>query len=117
MHQQKLTFYKLIDAINIDGLFMCEDLCTSYWPGHGGGVSANWGSPLPSQEGTQSMIMVLKSLIDDINNWGINHVKSDCGPEKHKYPNIASLHFYNGICCIEKAPFEETRLIRQPAKD
>lgn len=107
MHQQKLSFYKLIDTININGLYMCEDLCTSYWPSFGGGVAANWGAPLPSDEKRQSMMMVLKSLIDDINIWGINHNNSNCGPEKHRYKNIYSLHFYNSICCIEKSPFEK----------
>jgi hypothetical protein len=61
----------------------------------------------------QSMIMILKSLIDDINTDQINHNLFDCGPSKHKYPNIASLHFYNGICCIEKSPYKENLAVRK----
>ena len=59
MQQQKLTFYKLINAISINGLFMCEDLCTSYWPNFGGGATANWR---PLENIPQSMIMFLKII-------------------------------------------------------
>ena len=110
MHQQKLTFYKLIDSISINGLFMCEDLCTSYWPKYGGGKKSNWR---PLEDKPQSMIMLLKSLIDDLNSNCINHALSDCGPSEHKYPNIASLHFYNGICCIEKTPYQPNTAVRK----
>jgi len=110
MYQQKLTFYKLIDTIDINGLFMCEDLCTSYWPSHGGGNKSNWRE---LEDKPQSMIMLLKSLIDDLNSRGINHRLSDCGPAEHKYPNIASLHFYNGICIIEKCPYKENIAVRK----
>jgi hypothetical protein len=111
MQQQKLTFSKLIDVISINGLFMCEDLCTSYWPSYGGGVTANW-KPFDNYS-TQSMMMILKSLIDDINMNAINHKLSNCGPADQKYPYIASIHFYNGICCIEKSPYRENLAVRK----
>ena len=111
MHQQKLSFYKLIDAISINGLYVCEDLCTSYWPRWGGGKNANWK---PLEDTPQSTIMLFKSLIDDLNRYAINNTKnSDCVDQMmdKKYPNIFSLHFYNGMCCIEKEPYRDNKVM------
>lgn len=88
MHQQKITFEELFDHINEEGIYVCEDLHTSYWNGFGGGYK----NPM-------SFIEYSKSLIDYINAWH--------SPDKKLQINnltksIYSLHFYNSILVIEK---------------
>ena len=38
MEQQIVTFEELFDHINPDGVYLCEDMHTSYWEEYGGGL-------------------------------------------------------------------------------
>ena len=56
---QITTFRTLFRHIKEDGIYACEDLCSSYWKAeYGGGVRA------PS-----TFVEFLKELIDEMNAW------------------------------------------------
>ncbi|HEY9703122.1 MAG TPA: hypothetical protein V6C58_11785, partial [Allocoleopsis sp.] len=84
------TFTILFPALKSGGLYVIEDLQTSYWPDHG-----YEGNKNPS-EGYTAMNF-LKSLTDCINSHAI----------EEKYRNqysgqIEYIHFYSQICFIKK---------------
>lgn len=79
------TFKWMFPSISDGGVYMIEDIHTSYWPAHKGG---------PRMPGT--CIEFSKNLIDDLNmymsQWEPNYYSN----------NIGSLHFHDGIIIIEK---------------
>lgn len=84
------TFRSLYPHIRTDGLYCCEDLCTSYWePEFGGGVR---------KPGTG--IEFLKELIDEQNAWfsreGVEH-ETDALAK-----TLYGIHFYPTLVIIEK---------------
>ena len=106
MSQQITTFEELFPRIAPDGVYLCEDLHTSYWPEYGGGyLSPN------------SFIEYSKNFIDQINAW---HVPNPGKPHRKRWfrrepASIAvsdftksahSLHCYDSILVIEKRPTE-----------
>lgn len=99
MRQQEVTFETLFSHVGPDGVYLCEDMHTSYWGEFGGGYR---------REGT--FIELSKGLIDRINAWhsrSPNLVVSDFTRTAH------SLHFYDSVLVIEKrqleAPVDQTR--------
>ena len=88
MRQQEVTFTSLFPHVSDDGVYLCEDLHTSYWGDFGGGYK---------REGT--FIELSKGLIDSINAWHSRSpdlVVSDFTRSAH------SLHFYDSVLVIEK---------------
>jgi 23S rRNA U2552 (ribose-2'-O)-methylase RlmE/FtsJ len=88
MIQQEVTFRTLFPHISPDGVYLCEDLHTSYWGQFGGGYK---------REGT--FIELSKGLIDEINAWHSNSSQltvTDFTRSAH------SLHFYDSVLVIEK---------------
>lgn len=80
------TFEYLYTNIKMGGVYLIEDLHTSYWPEYGGGLLRHG-----------SAIEYLKTLIDKLN---AKHVKV---PIDRSFSNItSSLHFYDSITVIEK---------------
>lgn len=93
MDQQINTFEVLFDHIKDGGIFLCEDLHTSYWWQYGGGLR---------KRGT--FIEYSKRLIDDMHAW---YSKSG-GFQITKYTqSICAMHFYDSIVVIEKAKVTE----------
>jgi hypothetical protein len=106
MLQQITTFEELFPRIAPDGVYVCEDLHTSYWPEYGGGYL----SP-------HSFIEYSKNFIDSINAW---HSPNPGKPMRKRWfkrqqPSIAvsdftksahSLHYYDSVLVIEKRPIE-----------
>ncbi|MFI5175967.1 MAG: class I SAM-dependent methyltransferase [Terriglobia bacterium] len=94
MNEQIITFDVLFPHIDKEGIYVCEDLHTSYWKKFGGGFR---------RKGT--FIEYSKGFIDSIHAW---HSKE---PQKlavsHLTRSIHSLHFYNSLLVIEKRPMEE----------
>jgi hypothetical protein len=102
MLQQITTFEELFPRIAPDGVYVCEDLHTSYWHGYGGGYRS------PS-----SFIEYSKNFIDYIHAW---HAPKPGKPQRKKWyrqqrPSIAisdftrsahSLHYYDSVLVIEK---------------
>jgi len=105
-HQQIATFEALYPHLAADGIYICEDLHTSYWPHYGGGF------------GRESFIERTKKLIDMLHEWywynpRVQNFIVPRGQRTEPMPagDIArttyGLHFYDSMLVIEKAPIEE----------
>src|SRR5690606_4759619 len=97
MEQQIVTFEILFDHVRDDGVYLCEDLHTSYWPKFGGGYK---------REGT--FIEYSKNFIDQLNAY---HSKQR-GLKVNKFTkNVDSIHYYDSILVLEKKerrkPYDE----------
>ena len=90
MRQQILTFDYLFDHVKSNGIYLCEDLCTSYWIKYGGGYK---------RKGT--FIEYTKDLIDKLNAY---HSEQDSLQVSEFTKSTNSLHFYDGIFIVEKKP-------------
>lgn len=105
MTQQIVSFKTLFPLLNKHGIYIIEDLHTSYWASFG-----SKGSTKTPEASTDSAIRFLQNLIDDLNYCG---AKTECA-DKNKCPqtlkdtfniyqkDIASLHFYTSLCFIFK---------------
>ena len=93
MKQQIVSFEELFDHVKEDGVYVCEDLLTSYFLKYGGGYK---------RRGT--FIEYSKKFIDSINAWYAN-------PRQLKIndftKSVDSLHFYNSMLVIEKRKMEK----------
>lgn len=93
MKQQIHTFEEVYPHVKDDGVFLIEDLHTSYWEGYDGGYR---------KSGT--FIEYAKGLIDEQNAW---HSKD---PESFKVTEITkstySIHSYDSIVVFEKGKIE-----------
>jgi len=90
-HHVITSFHALFPHVRPGGMYVVEDLCTSYWPGWGG--QAN-----PSAQGT-SMAMV-KGLLD-----GLNHqeqVPSGNDGLSMSELTVTGVHVHHNLALIEK---------------
>lgn len=91
MRQQINTFEKLFPHIEKDGVYLCEDFHTSYWPEYGGGYKKR-----------ETFVEYSKNFIDYLNAWYSQQ------PELLRVTDFTrsarSLHYYPGILVIEKGP-------------
>lgn len=89
MQQQINTFQVFYDKVASDGIYLCEDLHTSYWASHFGGYKHK-----------NSFIEFSKDLIDQMHAW---HSKE---PRKFKITDLTKsiygLHYYDSVLVIEK---------------
>jgi hypothetical protein len=91
------TFRTLFRHIRKDGIYACEDLCTSYWGDeYGGGV----GKP-----GT--FVEFLKELIDETNAW---FWRDDVEKAEAFATSIHGMHFYPALVLIEKRAMQRPTL-------
>ena len=88
MHQQVATFRGMYDAVNLDGLYVVEDLHTSYLPRWGGGLR---------RPGT--FIEFAKLLVDQLHAWygPIEGLRADIVTQ-----TAYALHFYDSLLVVEK---------------
>ncbi len=93
MKQQINTYEELFPSIDINGVYLCEDLHTSYWPKFGGGYQKN---------GT--FIEYSKHFIDSINAW---HSKAKKPKVTEFTKSVYSLHYYDSVLVIEKKPISK----------
>lgn len=94
MEQQINTFEVLFPRIEKDGVYLCEDIHTSYWRRYGGGYKKRG-----------SFIEYSKNLIDDLNAW---HSKKPRRLAVSDFTRtVNSLHYYDSILVIEKGPHEK----------
>lgn len=94
MPQQINTFEELFPHIDGKGVYLCEDLHTSYWPGWGGGHK---------KRGT--FIEYSKNFVDCIHAWHSAQPRRLSVTEFTK--TVYSLHYYDSILVIEKRPIEK----------
>lgn len=94
MQQQIVTFEEMFPAIKDGGVYLVEDLHTSYWEEYGGGYK---------KPGT--FIEYAKDLIDQIN------ARHSHDPKKLKPTNytkqIQGMHIYDSIIVFDKAAVPE----------
>jgi hypothetical protein len=99
MRQQIVSFEELYDHIKDDGLYLCEDLHTSYWNNYGGGY-----------KNSNSFIEYSKNFIDSINAW---HSRDELLKVNDFTRNTYALHYYDSVLVLEKklmtAPFDEMK--------
>lgn len=95
MKDQIFSFNILFEALKDGGIYVIEDLGTSYWPSYGGKINE------PS-----TCIERLKFMIDEMN---MAHCRHDNAHPFKIYKgtsfyeeNISSMHFYNSMCFIYK---------------
>lgn len=98
MQQQIVSFLTLFPHVKKGGMYIIEDLHTSYWSSYGGGNHS------------ATTISFLKKLIDDVNYVGAStgrasHQNLDPSFEhelKMFQKDIFSIHFYDSIAIIKK---------------
>lgn len=89
MNQQIVTFESMYEHIKENGVYLCEDLHTSYWPEYGGGV-----------ERSGTFIEYSKKFIDYLNAW---HSQETAQLSINEFTKSThSLHFYDSVLVIEK---------------
>jgi 23S rRNA U2552 (ribose-2'-O)-methylase RlmE/FtsJ len=93
MEQQIVTFEELFDHVKSDGVYLCEDVHTSYWYRYGGGYK---------RRGT--FIEYSKNFIDYINAW---HSKQRSLRVNDFTKSVFSLHYYDSMVVIEKRKMDK----------
>jgi hypothetical protein len=90
MIQQITTFEELFPSIGERGIYVVEDLHTSYWEEFGGGYKGNG-----------SFVEYAKGFIDSINAW---HSRDPELAPNNFTKSVTGIHFYDSILVIEKYP-------------
>jgi len=93
MQQQINTYEEFFYKIDRNGVYICEDTHTSYWPRWYGGNQ---------QRGT--FIEYSKDFIDCIHAW---HSKTNRLRVTGFTESVHSLHYYDSILVVEKRPVEK----------
>ena len=91
MTQQLGTLEELWPIVVPGGIYLAEDLHTSYWPEYGGGPP-----------GTATFLERVKALVDDVNAWDAHGVV----PVTQWTRTIRGLHVYDKVVVLEKAVIE-----------
>lgn len=105
MEQQLVSFDVLFPHVKKGGMYIIEDLHTSYWSPHGG-----FGDQNNPKSGPGTCSEFLKGLVDDVNFVG---AKTSCGDHEKITPKILSelkkyqkevesIHFYSCVCVVVK---------------
>lgn len=91
MAQQIATYEVLFPHVAEDGVYLCEDACTSYWRKYGGGFRKRG-----------SFIEYSKNLIDSLNAW---HSEDPSGLKVGDFTrSVRSVTYYDSVVVIEKRP-------------
>jgi hypothetical protein len=94
MKQQINTFEELFSCIDRNGVYLCEDVHTSYWP--------EWGAG-HKKRGT--FIEYSKNFIDYINAW--HSLQKNALRVTEFTRSVHSLHYYDSMLVIEKQRMEK----------
>jgi hypothetical protein len=79
------TFTWMFPCVSDGGIYLIEDMHTSYWPAHGGGFK------MPG-----TCVEFAKNLIDDVN------MHMALIEPTYYTNNVGGIHFYDGVVVIEK---------------
>ncbi len=101
MNQQISTFEELYSHVSDDGIYLCEDMHTSYWPEFGGGYR-NPGS----------FVEYSKRLIDQLSAWHSKDTNTFSVDDFTR--GTYAMHYYDSVLVIEKQARSEPRIIRSP---
>lgn len=95
MEHQIVSFNTLFHYLRKGGIYVLEDLGTSYWPKYGGGIKKQ-----------STCVERLKQLIDEIHMSHCRHGNAQLlqitTPPNYLELNVSSIHFYNSMCFIYK---------------
>jgi hypothetical protein len=94
MLQQIVTFEELFGHVKSDGIYLCEDIHTSYWKRFGGGYKRRG-----------SFIEYSKNLIDELNAY---HSIQKSFRATSFTSSVNSMHYYDSVLVIEKRPREKS---------
>lgn len=94
MGQQIATFEEIYPHVSENGVFLIEDLHTSYWPRFGGGYR---------KAGT--FMQYAKGLTDQLNAWHSRQPRRFAVDEFTR--TTKSMHFYDSIVVFEKGKVEK----------
>jgi len=94
MKQQIATFEELFSHVHENGIYLCEDLHTSYWPDWGGGHGKR-----------QTFIEYGKRLIDHLHAW--HSLQPNRFPPNDYTKSVHGLHFYDSVLVVEKRPISK----------
>lgn len=103
MEQQITSFCFLFPYVACGGVYVIEDLHTSFFPMFGGG-----GSLCNTVTGQETTLHFLMRLIEDVNyigsitSLGDVYKCADSRLKNYYQRHIKSMHFYNSICFIFK---------------
>ena len=92
VEQQIISFEELFGHMTEEGVYLCEDLHTSYWEEFGGRLKKS-----------DSFIEYSKNFIDQINAY---HSKDEQLTVNEFTKTVHSLHYYDSILVIEKRKME-----------
>ena len=95
MLQQINTFEELFPAVREKGIYLVEDLHTSYWKEYGGGYKESG-----------SFIEYAKGFIDSINAW---HSREPELAPNDLTKSVTGIHFYDSVLVLEKYPSPATQ--------
>jgi hypothetical protein len=102
MTQQIVTFEELFPHVQPNGVYLCEDLHTSYISDYGGGYR---------KDGT--FVERAKSLVDGLHGFHGGKPLVDPALQADDFTRSAhSLHFYDSIVVVEKRPLSPPRSLR-----
>jgi SAM-dependent methyltransferase len=92
MHQQITSFKELYGAVKDGGIYLCEDIHTSYWNIYGGGY-----------KNPNSFIEFSKKLIDELNAFlaSRHNDKSELMVTEFT-KNTNGIHFYDSVVVFDK---------------
>lgn len=96
---QEVSFQTLFPLLAEGGLYIIEDLHTSYWPKWDGGYRRSG-----------SAIELVKDMVDDLHGWYHDHPTTT--PAQHE---IGAIHIYDSMVFIEKKRRARPSYIRIPA--
>ena len=103
MSHQITTIMSAYNHVKDDGVYLCEDTHTSYWPEYLGG--------LRNKPGT--FMEYSKRLIDTLNS--AHYTTTDFSQDEKLFVNhfdkIKSMHFYDSIVVLEKGQRPESKLV------
>ena len=89
MFQQITSFEELFWHLSDDGVYLCEDLHTSYWPEFGGGLRRE-----------STFIEFSKGLVDALHAWHSRDCRTLAVGEFTR--SAWSIHYYDSVFVVEK---------------
>lgn len=91
MKQQKTSLDVLWGHLHPGGVYVLEDLETSYWPKFGGAYGRK-----------DTTMEMLKGLVDNLNWRGIDYDRAEKARKRLLNLGIESMHFYPSLCLLYK---------------
>jgi limonene-1,2-epoxide hydrolase len=91
MQQQIVTFKEAWPLLRFGGVFMTEDLHTSYWRDYGGGLG-----------NADSFVSFTKTIVDDLNAWHWRGAQPS-GLSVRNMNEIRAMSFYESMVVFEKS--------------